>query len=183
MEFTDEIKRNFFYHQIVENDEDFVGCVAYILYKKNKIDYIETYKRDNGSAPTDDVLHEWQKNECTQSKLQNYKDSANQRISKFVNALVEEKNKELKRKQEAIRKQETNLRKREEKVKQREVAADMRDKELSTRDRTCHVKRDEHGFMYGVWQSLLASFIFLVICFFIYKYLIGHTEVLNLIKQ
>ena len=47
-DFDEEVKYNFIFNQIVENEDDFVGCMAYVLYKRNKIEYIESYKKEHG---------------------------------------------------------------------------------------------------------------------------------------
>ena len=35
---------NFIYSKLVEKDSDLIGHIAYSLYKKSKIEYIETQK-------------------------------------------------------------------------------------------------------------------------------------------
>ena len=35
-DFDEQTQYNFIFNQIVENDDDFVGSMAYVLYKKNK---------------------------------------------------------------------------------------------------------------------------------------------------
>ena len=73
-DFDEHSKYNFIFNQIVENDDDFIGSLAYVLYKRNKIEYIEQYKKEHsGKEPELSELREWQKGECVKSKLENYK--------------------------------------------------------------------------------------------------------------
>ena len=45
--------------KIVENKKDYVGMVAYTIYKNEKLNWIEQYKlRHAGQEPTNDVLRE-----------------------------------------------------------------------------------------------------------------------------
>lgn len=45
-DFDEHSKYNFFFNQIVENDDDFVGSLAYVLYKRNKIEILNNIKRN-----------------------------------------------------------------------------------------------------------------------------------------
>ena len=88
---------NFFFSQIVEDDDDFVGYVAYTIYKKNKIEYIEQFKKDNSRHPTDTELLNWQHGECTEGKMENYRSLATDKVNRFVNQLHGEVEKDLKK--------------------------------------------------------------------------------------
>lgn len=59
--FEQEGKYNYIFNQLVKDENDFVGYVAYTLYKQNKVAHITKVKEDKGSAPTDEELREWQK--------------------------------------------------------------------------------------------------------------------------
>lgn len=44
------------YSTLVEDPNDLVGLIAYSLYKRDKLDFIERHKANNGRAPTPDEL-------------------------------------------------------------------------------------------------------------------------------
>ena len=164
-----EEKYNYFFNQIVKNQDDFVGSIAYVLYKRNKIEYIEQYKKEHdGKEPDLAVLREWQKGECVKSKLDNYKVIAEQKTTEFVNLLQRDKEKQYSKRKAELDTKETNLVKRERAVREQE-------KDLKKRNQYCHVKQ-KGQFWSGVVQSLLASFFFIVICFLIILFLSGKTD-------
>ena len=41
---------NYIYSEIVENENDMIGHIAYSLYKSNKIKYIQLYLAEHGGA-------------------------------------------------------------------------------------------------------------------------------------
>ena len=44
---------------IVKQDQDFIGHVAYSLYKDKKVKWIKDYKENKGSFPTVDEIHDF----------------------------------------------------------------------------------------------------------------------------
>lgn len=46
------------YSLLVENEDDLVGLIAYSLYKRNKVAYIESFLQDCGQAPDEQQLAE-----------------------------------------------------------------------------------------------------------------------------
>lgn len=46
------------YSLLVESEDDLVGLIAYSLYKRNKVAYIESFVRDHGRAPDEQQLAE-----------------------------------------------------------------------------------------------------------------------------
>lgn len=44
---------------IVKQDQDFIGHVAYSLYKDKKVKWIKTYKEKKGRFPTDEEIHDF----------------------------------------------------------------------------------------------------------------------------
>lgn len=164
-------KYHYFFNKIVKNDDDFVGSMAYVLYKRNKIEYIEKYKIEHENKEPDlSVLREWQNGECTESKLNNYKKLALQKSTDFVNHLQEDKEKKL-------IKLKSDLDLRERGIKNREKQVREHEKDLKSRDKYCKVK-SKGNFWIGVLQSLLASFIFVALCFLIILYLSGNTDLI-----
>lgn len=173
-EFDEINKYNFIFSQIVENVDDFVGSMAYVLYKRNKIEYIEQYRKENGKEPELEELREWQKAECVKSKLDNYKKLATQKTNEFINILQGEKEKQL-------NKQKSDLKRKEEEIKERERQVNDKEKDLKKRNRYCQVKQ-KGQFWLGILQSVIASFIFLVLCIILLLCLKGNTDIVAWLK-
>lgn len=169
---------NFIFSQIVESDDDFVGSMAYVLYKKNKIEYIEQYKKGKGREPNFGELREWQKSECTKLKLDNYKKLATQKTNEFINILQGEKEKQL-------NKLKTDLNNKEREIKEREKRLNDKEKELQKRNSYCHVKTSSSigGFISGVAQSFVASLIFVILGYIFIIYLNRETDVLKVLNK
>lgn len=169
--FDEQSKYNFIFNQIVENDNDFVGSMAYVIYKRNKIGYIEKYRKEHGKEPELSDLREWQKSECVKSKLENYKKLAEQKTTAFVNTLQGQKDKQLQKRQSEISASERELKEKEKQLKEKE-------KSLRFREQYCHVKQNGQ-FWKGVLQSLMASFLFLLISILILMSLNGNADILG----
>lgn len=167
-DFDEEVKYNFIFNQIVENEDDFVGCMAYVLYKRNKIEYIENYKKEHGGKePELKELREWQKSECTERKLKNYRKLAEDLVNNFVNKLQGKKERELKELKTTLDEKGRNLKKCE--------------KEINNRQKYCHVKSSSGliQFLLGIFQSLIASILFVVLGYCFILYLNRNTDILK----
>lgn len=165
-------KYNYFFNQIVENDDDFVGSMAYVLYKRNKIEYIERYKKEHENKEPDlIVLREWQKGECIKSKLENYKTIAVKKSVEFINNLQSDKEKQL-------NKRKSELDKKEREIKERERIIGEQEKVLQKRNKYCQVK-PRGQYWIGVSQSLVASLLFIIVCFIIIIYLSGNADFIS----
>lgn len=198
-----EEKYNFIFNQIVENYNDFVGSMAYVLYKRNKIEFIEKYKEEHdGKEPELSELREWQRGECVSSKLTNYKKLAEQKANEFVNNLQGEKERELAsrkteldRRESALKekdrqvcsretdvaKREKDLTKKENDVKKREYGVKSKEQDINKRDKYCHVKSHHWTirFLFGMSQSLVASIVFVLLGYFFIFYINKDTDVLK----
>ena len=80
---------NFIFRNIVQNDNDFIGMVAYTLYKRQKIEWIEAFVRDNQKDPTDQEIEQGFGNFSNMASQQvTYREQAVGIIDKFLdNAL------------------------------------------------------------------------------------------------
>ncbi|RYE17944.1 MAG: hypothetical protein EOP45_14895 [Sphingobacteriaceae bacterium] len=57
-----ERKFSFLYSEIIEDENDMIGHIAYSLYKSNKITYIKQFNEDNGGKnPTEADLETFYK--------------------------------------------------------------------------------------------------------------------------
>ncbi len=168
-------KKKYFYYQIIEENGNYIGRIAYTLYKRNKIDYIVNYKlKNNGQRPSEELLKEWQENECLPHKIEQYRNEAARITKEFANQLRKNKEKDLDSKQFELTRKERELKEREKDLREKE----KRNKE---RDKYCHVK-SKGAFWLGILQSLIASFIFIVICWIIIKYLNGESDIIIKMK-
>ena len=83
---------NLFFSLIVENEDDFVGSLAYVLYKNNKVEFIKQYKESHGGIEPDyNTMKVWQEGECISSKIKNYKELAQWKANEFINNLIIDK--------------------------------------------------------------------------------------------
>lgn len=74
------------YRQLVTNPNDAVGAFAYILYKQEKIAFIEAIKAAQQREPTPDELHTFHTQACTQPRIDSYLRDAEQLTSEFLRA-------------------------------------------------------------------------------------------------
>ncbi len=74
---------NFIYSRLVEDRNDIIGHIAYSIYKKDKIDFIEKKKSDNIPI-TDDVLKCFHDNSSLNSSLESYKMKAEIVMNGFI---------------------------------------------------------------------------------------------------
>lgn len=65
---------NFIYKQLVEDESDIVGNIAYSLYKADKINFIEDFKaKHNGSEPTEADFQPFHDICCMEANINRYK--------------------------------------------------------------------------------------------------------------
>ena len=60
------------YRQLVTDPNDAVGAFAYILYKQEKIAFIEAIKQSQGREPTLEELRTFHTRTCTQPRIDSY---------------------------------------------------------------------------------------------------------------
>lgn len=89
-------KYNFIYRKLVQDRDDIVGHVAYSLYKENKIQFIENFKKEHGGIePGDKDFEAFHKISCLPDNINNYKRSAVELLRSFMNELLAEEAKEI----------------------------------------------------------------------------------------
>lgn len=74
------------YRQLVTNPNDAVGAFAYILYKQEKIAFIESIKAAQQCEPTADELRIFHAQACTRPRIDSYIRNAERLASEFLNA-------------------------------------------------------------------------------------------------
>lgn len=168
-------KKNYVFNQLVKDENDFVGYVAYTLYKQNKVAHITQIKKEKGTAPSDEELRNWQKSECTETRLNHYRQLAEQKTNSFVNQLRNKKEEELRNRKSEIDNKEQENKKKAKELKERE-------KNIANREKYCRVKV-KGSFWSGVLQSVIASFIFLVLCLLMLLCIKGNADIITWFKD
>lgn len=124
---------NKIYGLLVHGEDDLVGQIAYAIYKQQKVEKIQRFISTNGRTPTKKDLTSFLENAASENQCRFYKDRAVVILQDFLKLSLEE-----------------NLHEIEDHLKE--------DYDLQIRD---ILRRTEaKSFMYGVWQSVFASFIF-----------------------
>lgn len=76
---------NFIFRDLVTHEDDFVGMVAYSLYKRQKIEWIAKFRVDNNRDPSDDeVENGFSKVSNLPSQIQWYKGEAVSLLDNFL---------------------------------------------------------------------------------------------------
>lgn len=87
---------NFIYKELVENEYDIVGHIAYSLYKADKIKYIEDFKKKNeGKEPDDAELKPFHATSCLEGPIERYRLTASFILQQFLDNSLEESTKEI----------------------------------------------------------------------------------------
>ncbi|WP_017495059.1 hypothetical protein [Flavobacterium sp. WG21] len=121
---------NYIYSKLVEQDSDLIGHIAYSLYKKSKIEYIEK-KKSEGETLTDIQLMPFNDFSSSESSIDSYKIKAELILQGFIENILEEELKNTK--EQAVNQQSEIL------------------KEI--------IKPITPNFMSGVWQNVVAALI------------------------
>lgn len=80
---------NFIYEKLVEDDDDFVGHVAYSIYKKSKLEYINN-KKSEGTPITQKILKPFNDFSNTSSQIDTYRIKAEVLLQAFLESSVGE---------------------------------------------------------------------------------------------
>lgn len=87
-----EKSKPFVFDSLVETKDDFVGMVAYTLYKRQKVEWIEEFKESNGRPPTLQDIEAGFGSVCSMSSQREaYIDQAITLIDEFLDQALSEK--------------------------------------------------------------------------------------------
>lgn len=67
---------SFIYKKLVKTDNDYVGMIAYSIYKAEKITFIESYKKSNGNYPSEKELYNFQAVHSSKKGLERIRERA-----------------------------------------------------------------------------------------------------------
>lgn len=84
---------NFIFNKIVPYDGDFIGIIAYTIYKRQKIEWIKDFKKNNNDTdPTPDQIEEgFSKVSNLPSQIEAYRQQAVQFLDEFLDEALEQK--------------------------------------------------------------------------------------------
>ncbi|WP_054512540.1 hypothetical protein [Chryseobacterium sp. ERMR1:04] len=80
---------NYIYSKLIEKDSDLIGHIAYSLYKKSKIEYIEQ-QQTGGNQLTDSDLVPFNAFSSSDSSIDSYKLKAELIVQGFIENVLEE---------------------------------------------------------------------------------------------
>lgn len=86
---------NFIYTELVKNEDDILGIIAYSLYKRQKIEYIKGFKAKHGRDPTDTDLLSFHEISNSPFQLQTYRNQADKLAQDFLTITLETRAEEL----------------------------------------------------------------------------------------
>lgn len=75
--------------RLVTDDKDFVGMVAYTIYKNEKLDWIAQFKAQNSNRePTEDELRQFNLTTDSDLRIQQYRQMAETSVNNFVRETI-----------------------------------------------------------------------------------------------
>lgn len=80
---------NSIYKKLVSSEEDFIGMVAYSIYKNSKIAYIENYFSEHNTKPDKELLKEFYRNSQCEPSLELYTSKAEKIIGAFTTEIAQ----------------------------------------------------------------------------------------------
>ena len=86
---------NYIYTELVRNEDDILGIVAYSLYKRQKIEYIKSFKDKMGRDPSDGDLAQFHEVSNSEFQLQAYRNQADTLSQDFLAIALETRAVEL----------------------------------------------------------------------------------------
>lgn len=132
---------NYIYKQLVSDEKDVVGHVAYALYKSSKIEYIEKFKQEHcGNQPSEADLKPFHDMSCTPSSIDRYKTKAIEITRNFLDTTLAETVKQI----------------------EQDYAANQ-DRHLESIIEPLKPMEKKKQFWWGVLQSVLGAFFFAII--------------------
>lgn len=79
-------QRNFSYaynKYVNGDDEDLPGLIAYALYKRAKVAYLQSYKERNGRDASENLISEWSADHSTPEKIELFRLQALRSVERY----------------------------------------------------------------------------------------------------
>lgn len=131
---------NYIYKQLVEDETDIVGHIAYSLYKADKIRFINNFKEEKQREPKENELKSFHNASCLEGSLNGYKLLAIDLLKSFLDNTLAE----------SVHQAETEC--------QEQYKSNIKEVITPLLPPTKH-----RQFWNGVWQSVLGAFFFAII--------------------
>ena len=80
---------NWVYKELVKDENDLTGAIAYSLYKRQKIEYINQCTEETGKPPTDEQLAEFHRISSSTTSLEGYRLKADMLMSGLLQFATE----------------------------------------------------------------------------------------------
>lgn len=134
-------KFNFIFRELVTDNKDFIGLIAYTVYKRQKIAYLDDYYKKNERYPTEQELDQYHEFTSSPNQLQHYRNTAQQEVDELVDIVLKDKAEEIEAfYRDAIR------------MPVQEIKNEINQA----------TEKGNHSFWYGVGQSFMGSLIWLL---------------------
>ena len=88
-------KYSFIFSSLVENESDIVGHIAYALYKSDKVKYIQSFKDNNGTDPTEEDLCAFHSVSSQEDSIKKYRIVASLILKDFLDETLDESIREI----------------------------------------------------------------------------------------
>lgn len=145
-------KFNFIYKKLVEKEGDMVGHIAYSLYKKQKIAFIEKWRSEHENADIpEDVLENFHTAASTDESIGDYRRNANAILQRFTSGVLDKEAKSIQK--QCVEKQVDIL---------AAIVSEMKPKPTSL------IAQYAHGAIQSAMGSILFALIIAIISFVIY---------------
>lgn len=147
---------NVIYSKIIEGEDDVVGTIAYSIYKRDKITFIKEYKnKHNDQHPTESDFKQFHEMICTEGHIGRYRMQAYDILNSFLNETLSEMaaqiNDDCKNNHQSMLKEIVE-----------NTVNDIINKKVSDIVKKQIDPIKPKGFFYGVWQSMLGAFLFMI---------------------
>ncbi|WP_194787916.1 hypothetical protein [Pseudomonas sp. UFMG81] len=86
---------NFIYTDLVQSDVDLLGMIAYALYKRQKIEFIQGWRDRLGDDPSEVDRQHFHEISNSRYQLETYRNQAGELAEDFLNTSLEERAQEL----------------------------------------------------------------------------------------
>lgn len=87
----DQQQYSWVYKDLVKNEADIVGAIAYSVYKARKIEYIRVFEAEHSRKPSASDLKEFHRAAKLQGQLDDYQDKAERLLDEFCEAVLAER--------------------------------------------------------------------------------------------
>ncbi|MDQ8953180.1 hypothetical protein RFH42_09435 [Acinetobacter rudis] len=88
MQESKNLEYNWIYERLVQDENDLVGAIAYILYKQHKIEFIKEIELKCGTSPTPEQWVEFHRSTCLESSILNYQKRAEDLVNQFLKNML-----------------------------------------------------------------------------------------------